>query len=63
MTLEDMIREAREEGWRLGYREGLLEALVEQMLKDGRTPKEINDFCHIPMKIIERVRDGLEQNS
>ena len=52
MTLEMKIREEREEA----RQESLME-LVEQMLKDGRTPEEIHDFCHIPLELILRVQE------
>ena len=46
------IREEREEA-----REEERVQLVELMLKDGRTPEEIHDFCHIPLELILRVQE------
>ena len=55
MTLEMKIREEREEAREEGREEERVR-LVEQMLKDGRTPEEIHDFCHIPLDLILRVQ-------
>lgn len=38
-----------------GYEEGQ-SAIIRSMLKIGRTPKEISDFCNIPLERITKIR-------
>ena len=45
----------REEGYEEGLEEGQ-SAIIRSMLKIGRTPKEISDFCNIPLERITKIQ-------
>ena len=56
-----------EDGRKIGLEEGIKEGaqkrdrqLAEQMLRDGKTPTEIHDFCHISLELIESVQKEQE---
>ena len=47
------------EGVRLeGREEGLVE-VIENMLRKGKTPQEIVDFCGFELDIVEQVQESL----
>jgi len=56
-----------EDGRKIGLEEGIKEGaqkrdrqLAAQMLRDGKTPAEIHDFCHISLELIESVQKEQE---
>ena len=48
----------KEEGREEGRKERDKEKITE-LLRDGKTPKEIADFCKYPMDLIQKVQDSM----
>ena len=55
---ETLLEDGRKMGLEEGIKEGVRK-LIEQMLRDGKSPDEIHDFCHISMELIESVREEM----
>ena len=32
---------------------------IEEMLRKGKTPQEISDFCNYPLKIVQEVQESM----
>lgn len=58
MTWRDYGNDCREEGRVEGREEGLVE-VIENMLRKGKTPQEIVDFCGFELDIVEQVQESL----
>ena len=52
---QSLREEGYEEGLEKGREEGQSSVIVS-MLKIGRTPKEISDFCNIPLERITKIQ-------
>ena len=59
--LEAGLEKGREEGLEKGLEKGREEgqsSVILSMLKIGRTPKEISDFCNIPLEQITKIQSA-----
>ncbi len=53
--LEKGLEQGLEQGYANGHEDGRSEVILS-MLNLGRTPKEISDFCNIPIEQITKVQ-------
>ena len=58
MTWRDYGNDCREEGREEGRVEGRME-VIENILRKGKTPQEIVDFCGFELDIVEQVQESL----
>ena len=59
---EEGRKEGRAEGREEGREEGRNERdkeKIEEMLRDGKTPEEIADFCKYPLSLVKSVQESL----
>ena len=62
--MADDLREAEAKGEEKGIEKGIDlrdKEKITEMLSDGKTPKEISDFCKYPMEQVMQVYNGLNQ--
>ena len=59
---EIWLEEGRKEGRKEGREEGRKDRdreKIEEMLRDGKTPEEIADFCKYPLSLVKSVQESL----
>ena len=66
MTLQMRDLENQEIGMEQGIERGVEQGIdkeqherIAMMLQDGRTPKEIADFCKYPLALVNEVQESL----
>ncbi len=58
IAAEKALTEGRKEGRDIRDREK-----IEEMLRRGKAPKEIADFCGYPMELILKVEKGISEDN
>ena len=62
MTLQMRDLENQEIGMEKGMEQGVNKEQhdrITMMLRDGRTPEEISDFCKYPITLVKEVQESL----
>lgn len=60
--LEKGRKEGRKEGRKQGRKEGRKERdreKIAEMIRDGKTPQAIADFCKYPIKLVQEVQSAV----
>ena len=67
---EEHLKEKAEKGEKIAMCNGIqywedkgIEKGIRQMLKNGKTPEEISDFCGYDLELVRRVQKGMTENS